>query len=202
MVIKKRMLIKVWFRKLHEVAFASEPGTVSPGGAGFSRGYYVAMDLAEGWLILCPGTKIQKRDSMTFFHFENGSTCCVTNHSISKIERVQFDGVIEPLMRNDLVVVRATIPLENSERIIRFFIIHNNLVLDRVARDSKMIRQENGEQFEIPTVVYKILVLKKNLKRFLKEFFKAKLTPPGREWMVFHSTPTTESVKAFRATPY
>lgn len=185
---QKRQLYKVWFENLFKVEgeFPSLGG-VSPGGALFEEGYYYEVDFKDKTVVLHFSCRVKSRKDRVEFCFEGGSVSCVHSSSIKKIERVQREVVIEPLLRKDLFLSRINVP--SWQKMEAFLMNNREMVLG--------FRHRETNVNDKPAACFQVLLKYKSRKKFLDKYFAEKLTPPGRIWMVLSCHPTAVTVKSF-----
>ncbi len=182
-------LIKIVFNvPLHKIPSTDRfcSGGVSPGGAIFRWRDIYRVDFRHKTIILQPGHRFVERfakKNRGIIRIRSGESEYVLSPAIIKYADIIQADIPEKLLRpkrKTQIAFQARIPYETWHPIGSWFF--GAMRANRLIMDIKATRRDN-------VVTIDFIVRRRYAKIFTEKFFEAKLTPPGREWMLLsHAT--------------
>ncbi len=186
--------LKVYFNN----ALSEHDSGVSPGGALFPKGYYLEYDLGEKSIVLRPECKLKSEGDLIVFQFSDGLAVCLAFYVVDRTEKISRAVPDEPLIRKDLLIFNFRIPSDKRVHVEAFLIHNSDIVLGWCAGDSCTVELVGKEgSFPVEAEAYEALTRSESAKVFMEKFFAADLTPPGRQWIVLRSHPTSGKAAEF-----
>ncbi len=182
-------LIKIVFNvPLHKIPYTNpfSSGGVSPGGAIFRWKDIYKVDFRNKTIILQPGHKFVERfakKNRGIIRIRSGENECVLSPALIKYaDTVQADIPKKLLCpkRKTQMAFQARMPYETW-----WFI--GSPFFKKMRANGSILDMKATHYNNISTIDF--IIRRRYAKTFTKKFFEAKLTPPGREWMLLsHAT--------------